>query len=208
MDLKRILEVRVGHSVIPESVLETIAKKVESSSGDARKALDVAARAVTDCLHQTPDDAMTYGTLVKNLDVMKVFQSFEKNYKEIMEGQPTAGKVVMCIASVFAERNRSVTFDELYELANDVLNATGRLDDMLQSEDFNIMVSILVDSGLLRTSAAPKKRGKKKSNEMNAKASSLVELDMPVGDVCALLGAEMNIPFYKIIRERAERRVK
>ncbi len=180
MDLKRILEVRVGHSVISESVLDAIAKKVGSSNGDARKALDAAARAVTACLQKTPDDAMTYGTLVNTVDVMKLLQSFDKNYKEIMEGQPTAGKIVMCIASVFAEKNRSVSLDELYEVTNQVLGATGRLDDMLQSEDFNLVVENLVDSGLLRTGAAAKKRGKKKSNEVDAKASSLIELEISV----------------------------
>lgn len=45
-DLKRILEVRAGHSVIPENVLEMIARKVAQSSGDTRKALGAASEAV------------------------------------------------------------------------------------------------------------------------------------------------------------------
>lgn len=208
MDLQRILEVRVGHSVIAESALEAIAKKVAMSSGDARKALDAAARAVSECLKKTPEDVTTDQPLVKAVDTMKVFKSFEKNYKEVIEGQPTAGKVVMCIASVYAEKNQSVTLERLQELVTQTLVETGRLEEMLLSQDFKLIVENLADSGLLKTSLMNKqKKGRKKKADIDESTNSLIELQMPVGDVGALLAEEMKIPFYKTLRERAASKV-
>lgn len=200
-DLRRILEVRVGHSVIPESVLTVIAKKVSSSSGDARKALDVAARAVAECLDRTPDNVTTTGPLVKIQDVMKVLKSFEKDYKAIIDGLPTAAKVVLCVASVFAKKNQTVTLRRLHDLVSEALAETSRANDLMQSDDFVVTVEILVDSGLLKSSVS------KKRASVDEKVSSQIELHIPVEDVEAALTEELKIPFYATLRDRAASKV-
>lgn len=195
-DLQRILEARVGHSVISENVLKMIAKKVGNLSGDARKALDAAAKAVVECLERTPEDVTSNGPLVKMQDVVKVFRSFEKNYKETIDGLTTAGKVVLCVASVFAKKNQSVALRRLHELVKETLSETSRMDDMIQSYDsFTRIVEMLKDSGLLKSTVLKKKVG------------TQIELQMPVQDIETVLNQELKVPFYATLRERAASKI-
>ncbi len=196
-DLQRILEVRVGHSLIPENVIEVIAKKVGTSSGDARKALDVAARAVAKCIDQTKEGVTSSVPLVKIQHALQAYKLFETDYKGIIEKLPMTSKVVLCVASVTAKTNESITLKRLQHLVTETLRETGRLDDMIPSRDFIGVVETLIDSGLMKSSV-----------QRNEKGGFEIEVEIPVGDVEDVLVAELTTPFYATLRERAALKMK
>jgi hypothetical protein len=70
-EIQQILQARVGLSVVAPNVLDFIAKRVASSTGDARKALEMAANSVRHCLEQTNETDSTIGHLVKMQHVVR-----------------------------------------------------------------------------------------------------------------------------------------
>ena len=62
-EIQKILEARVGRSVIAPSVLQYVAKKRQSGTGDARKAPEMAANAVQHRLELTNETDSTVGHL-------------------------------------------------------------------------------------------------------------------------------------------------
>ena len=157
-----ILEARVGHSVVDPKALQFIAKKVESSSGDARKALEMAATAIQLRLkeieeldpEETQELDSAVGPLVKVKHAAVASKDEATNWQDRISGLPLVGKMILCVMSTLTQAKVcKTTFGELKRFVSDCLTGNGLEDEMVGYEDFLTLVSTLVDGGLLRASS-------------------------------------------------------
>ena len=150
-EIQKILEARVGRSVIAPSVLQYVAKIIQSVTGDAQKALEMAVNAVQRRLELTDDTDSTVGHLIKMPDAMLANKEEASNLKGRIEGQPLTGKVILCVLKTLAQAGTfKSTVGELKKYVLDCMRQSGSEDEILTIEDFLVLLETPVDSGLLR----------------------------------------------------------
>lgn len=161
-EVYKILEARIGNSVVEQKVMEFIAKKVGQSSGDARKALEMAATAIQKCLgeieHMDTEEIkkldLTVDTLVKMKHAGLASREEATNLQDRISGLPLYGKLVLCALTTLTLANVcETTVGRLKRIVNDCLTGCGLEENLLQCEDFLTLLSTLVDAGLLRVSS-------------------------------------------------------
>jgi Cdc6-like AAA superfamily ATPase len=206
-EIQQILEARVGRSVIAPNVLEYVAKKVSSSTGDARKALEMAANAVRHRLQQTTKKDLTVGHLVKMPNVVLANKEEATNLKERIDGQPLAGKVMLCVLTAYAQAGvLESSVGELKQCVSDCMRASGNEDEMLQMDDFLVLLETLVDSGLLRASrVAQQGNGFSLAGRMLAEVHNQpILLGIQLEELEKLLEVQLKQAFFQNLRERAK----
>jgi cell division control protein 6 len=221
-ELKQILLARVGTSVIDPNVLDYIAKKIAASSGDARKALELAANAVQHRLDQllstygaaTGMSNAAVGPIVKMPNVMQASKEEAVNLKERIAGQPVVGKVILCVLTSYAHAGGAVdtTIGELKQCVYECMRQSGMEDEMVQMDDFLVLLETLVDSGLLRASSNTAMKTDS-GNGFNLTRRTLsdvhrqpIRLGIQLEDIEKVLESDLKQSFFQNLRERAKNR--
>jgi Cdc6-like AAA superfamily ATPase len=208
---------RVGTDVIASNVIEYIAKKVATSTGDARKALEMAANAVQHRIDQEKSGSATstIGHLVKMPNVIQANKEEVLNLKERISGQPVVGKVILCVLTSYAQAGGVVdtTIGELKQCVTECMRQTGIEDEMVQMDDFLVLLETLVDSGLLRACTATTQPNHRKGDGLNLTRRTLsdvhrqpIRLGIPLDDIEKVLEADLKQGFYQNLCERAKNR--
>jgi Cdc6-like AAA superfamily ATPase len=203
---------RVGATVIAPNVLDFIAKKVATSTGDARKALEMAANAVQhriDQLHGITSGS-TDGHLVKMPNVIQANKDEVMNLKDRVSGLPAVGKVILCVLTSFAQANGAMntTIGELKQCVSDCMRQTNMEDEMVQMDDFLVLLETLVDSGLLRASRSTTHGSKGNNLDLSQRSLSDVHrqpirLGIQLDDIEKVLESDLTQTFYQSLREKA-----
>lgn len=202
----------MGETVIAPNVIDFIAKKVATSTGDARKALEMAANAVQHKIDQS-DDRMSVsadGHLVRMPNVIQANKEEVMNLKDRISGLPAVGKVILCVLTSYAQVSGAVntTVGELKQCVSDCMRQTGMEDEMVQMDDFLVLLETLVDSGLLRASRSTTHSSK--GNGLNLSQRTLadvhrqpIRLGIQLDDIEKVLESDLTQTFYQNLRERA-----
>jgi cell division control protein 6 len=103
-----ILKKRVGKHVVDEKALELVARKIAATSGDARKAMEITAKATQLCKDSLSDDALSkeVGTGEKppvkiNHMMRAIRESNVIKHAHTIQKLPQLAKVVLCIAVAY-----------------------------------------------------------------------------------------------------------
>jgi cell division control protein 6 len=148
----RIIQDRIGNTIVPLQALQFIAKKVANTSGDARKALELTAGAVKECLEALQMDhtkPSASGSLVTMRHVQSTVKRFNRNVAEIISGLPSVAKVILCVTITLAKAQvTTTTVGKLRGFVRDCM-MKDRPEDMVSMEDFIILLETLADSGVL-----------------------------------------------------------
>ena len=172
-DLQSILEDRLGSNLMDPKAIEFIAKTVANTGGDARKALELASKAVMNCyegLHaagikkskSSRDDPKPLVTLKH---VLAIHGTQSKKFQDIIERLPEDGKAILCILSVLSQNSvTQTTYGRLRQFVTQCLDDGGK--EALEKDEFQLLLETLRDSGLIRfgAAAAANKNNKKKSH--------------------------------------------
>lgn len=195
--------------MIAPNVLEYVAKKVSSSSGDARKALEMTANAVQYRLDETSEVGSTIGHLVKMPDVVRANKEEASNLKDRIAGQPIVGKIMLNVLTAYAQSGSlETTVGELKNCVSEGMRHIGSEDDMLQTDDFLVLLETLVDSGLLRASLdVQPEDGCRLSGRVLAEVHRQpISLGIQLEEIEKLLETDLKQPFYKNLRDGAKQR--
>lgn len=203
---------RVGRTVVAPNVIDFIAKKVATSCGDARKALEMAANAVQhkiDQLNGSTSDSTT-GHLVKMPNVIQANKEEVMNLKARISGLPAVGKVILCVLTSYSQASGAVntTIGELKQCVSDCMRQTGMEDEMVQMDDFLVLLETLVDSGLLRASCSTTQSSKGIALNLSQRTLADVHrqpirLGIQLEDIEKVLECDLTQTFYQNLRERA-----
>lgn len=200
---------RIGCTVVDSKAIEFIAKKVASSSGDARRAIEMASLAIQHRMKDLPDPSPTSTVpLVKIPHVIQANKDTMANLQERINGQPAVGKIMLCVLISYAQAG--VLECTVGELKNCVATCTAEIgsdDDMLQLDDFVVLLETLVDSGLLRATINGRQGGEFRlfGRSLPEIHKQPIQLGLQLSEVEKVLESELCQGFYKSIRESAKR---
>jgi Cdc6-like AAA superfamily ATPase len=164
-DLVGIVQARIGDRVVAPKALEFIALKIEQSTGDARKVLEMMADAIERRLSallegkRLPSDPEA--PLVTLGDVLPIIKERNNAVADKIEGLPAMGKAILCVLTSLAKV--SVNSTSLFLLKRFTMQCMSQCDEhqeeMLTTEDFTLMIETLVQTGLLTTGGDMKRVG-------------------------------------------------
>ena len=208
-ELQQILLARVGSNVVAPNVIDYLAKKVATSTGDARKALEMAANAVQHKIDQS-HGAMTDSTddhLVKMPNVIQANKEEIMNLKERISGLPSFGKVILCVLTTYAQAGAvDTTIGKLKQCVSECMRQTGMEDEMVQMDDFLVLLETLVDSGLLRASSSATQGSSFSQQTLSDVHRQPIRLGTQLDDIEKVLESELKQSFYLNLRENARSR--
>jgi len=154
-DLVNIVEQRIGRTIVDPKAIEFAAAKVSTSSGDARKVLDLTASAVSKRLEKMSNEQKSSTTLpcplVKLPHMMQAVKATNKRFADVIDGLPQMAKVVLCVAVALAQVGpewKVLTLGTLKRYCAEASNHN-LMDDELNMETFASIIQQLTDSGLL-----------------------------------------------------------
>jgi len=212
-EINSILEARVGHTVIDPRVLQFVSKKVGSSSGDARKALELASSAVQLRLREidemdsqkTRELDSTVGPLVGMKHVVKASREEATNWKDRIDGLPLTGKMMLCVFTTLTQANVcTTTVGQLKNFVTDCMSSRGSEEEMLGYEDFLAVLGTLVDFGLLRASSNANPDEILDTSRMISDVyNEPIHLEKQPEDIEKSLSRELKQAFFQNLRERA-----
>ncbi len=210
-ELQQILLARVGSTVVAPNVIDYIAKKVATSTGDARKALEMAANAVQHKIDQSNGSMTdsTDGHLVKMPQVIQANKEEIMNLKERISGLPSFGKVILCVLTTYAQAGAvDTTIGKLKQCVSECMRQTGMEDEMVQMDDFLVLLETLVDSGLLRASSSTTQgsKGNFSQQTLSDVHRQPIRLGTQLDDIEKVLESELKQSFYLNLRENARSR--
>lgn len=141
--------------MIPKAGLHLIAKKVATTSGDARKAIDAAVSIIQDFLTESKGSSNTAvphteDPLISMKHLVKYFKSTEKNYADRINSLNQAAKIILVIACEYYKVMGRVDIAELQKLSIESLLETSNLQNVVTSNNFSSLVDTLIDNGLLK----------------------------------------------------------
>lgn len=161
-DLIHMVDCRIGRTIVDPKTVEFFAKRVAATSGDARKLLDLIAKAVSTCKEQLPYcrlESSKAGIVVKMPDAMTALrESVNPKYTSLIKGLPSTRRAVLCVAVTLA-RSRRKESDQLTlgELRRYCMDAFAE-DIELDADGFKDAIEALSDTGLLLLAKPDKKR--------------------------------------------------
>jgi len=212
-EINSILEARVGHTVVDPRVLQFVSKKVGSSSGDARKALELASSAVQLRLREidemdsqkTRELDSTVGPLVWMKHVALACREEATNWKDRIDGLPLAGKMMLCVITTLTQANVcTTTVGALKNSVTDCMSSTGSEEEMLGYEDFLAVLGTLVDFGLLRVSSNANLDTVFDTSRMVIDIyNEPIHLEKQPEDIEKSLSRDLKQGFFQNLRERA-----
>ena len=210
-ELILMMKHRIGTSIVDAKAMEMIASKVAATSGDARKALESAARACDMCRRKMPANKLDLPPeslpLVKIPHARMAIRENNMKSSELIEALPRVAKAVLVIAVQLARninsRNddypRPLTLGQVRAYCMDAFPSDPFFEDI---SDIKSTLEILVDSGLLQLSAIDKKRFSQASSLM-ALSMVPIQLDLQLEDVESAVEDDLlKQPFYERIRQR------
>lgn len=130
--------------------MEMLALKTMNERGDARTALNMAAKLVQARLEFMDEEstALTEGPLIKLNDVVTVTKTQMRDLMDQIAGLPSICKTCMVVLITLGKRQ--VTETTIGKLRKFVSMCTDNEDDLLSPDDFEHCLETLKDSGLLR----------------------------------------------------------
>ncbi|KAL7533701.1 hypothetical protein ACHAXR_008504, partial [Thalassiosira sp. AJA248-18] len=160
-DLLAILKQRIGTNIVDPKALLLVAKRVSLLSGDARRALEIVAKAVEKCEALLSDEKLDMEVkaddecmpLVKLPHVMRAIrEAMPMSHEEVISGLPQAAKVILCIAVSLSQVWGPTAEISLSTLKHYCVEATHHavMDELGVGHVMNL-VEMLIDSGLLVT---------------------------------------------------------
>ena len=199
-DLKGILATRVGTKVVPEKVQEFIAKRVINAGSDARKALELCAMAVKLALAELSvgdEGSSDQDDLVSLRHVTKAAKASDYAMSDRIKSLPKAAQVALCVLLTLSEASvEKIDIRTLSALVSDCL-ISNYMNDVLTAVDFNPLLEMLVDTGILCISA----QGKGGSGDFLDRD---VCLGVQYSEVMKAVDANLyKLEFFRGIRDRA-----
>lgn len=216
-ELVLILKDRVG-DVFDERALEFIGRKVSASSGDARRALELAANAVTKCIDSLTEKEKTKRAqedapiaLVKVVHVMKAVRECSGGkIQDMIAAQTTSCKIVLCVAVQINRALFSISQKPFNKMKSGYLldmckcAASAGLMENLDPADFLDLLETLGDASLLML--GPDFREQRQRGDAR---NIGIKVDVQLEDVeCALEQLFDEQPFYSKIAENVKHLVK
>jgi len=180
-----------------------ISRKVAATSGDARRALEMAASCIAKSIETSnPEtlklhyDKSANPTLVTIGHVMKVVRETNHKISEAIVSLPKAAQVVLCVAvtiSNFMTASTTISQGNLLRFCRGAA-ATGIVDD-LPIADFLDIIKNLCDAGLLRV-------GEECNNELHIDKDAPLQIGVQLVDVeCALEVTLLKQPYFAKLAE-------
>lgn len=204
-DIVSILEGRIGRSVMDENAMQFIGRKISNDSGDARKALKLAAKAVQICLDklEKTGDKTTPGHLVKTVHAHLANRSSQERLNERIGGLPTFAKGLLCVLSALGHEDAiSVTCGRLRGFCASCMSHE---NDIPTAEDFRVSIETLEEMGLLRMDNVHAQRAFGPGASIMALDSAPVRLGVQSEDVESAIIQELGqTPFFMRMRELAQ----
>ena len=213
-----IVRNRVGEGVFDNVGLELIARKVSASTGDARKALQLAGKSIDKMLEGAKKEELESLRLdptqegagkqltVKMKHVMMAVKETGGSRTQAIEALPHTCKIVLCIAMSLCSNESvaaglSIAQGDLHDYCRGAVDED-LLDD-LNSADFCDILSQLQEAGLLEFGGHGTP-----SQQFDAR-SNLVTLCVQQIDVeCAINKTLSQVPFYKKIMDKVAKQHK
>ena len=151
-ELISILEARVGRTVVEPKACQFIASKVAQNSGDARMVLETAINTVALRLEECKDtNATTEGPLVKIPNVMRAFKANSTDMKTRFDNLSSRCQTILCVLFTLAKCGHMRTKISTHRnFTNDCFRAANNTCDILDDDNFLVLLGTLVDTGLLR----------------------------------------------------------
>lgn len=152
-DLSCILQGHIGPNVMEPSAIEYVAKTVAGSGGDARKALEMASKAITNCLDELTENSLasTPHNLVKLKHVLALTTTQSKHYNEIIQGLPEDGKAVLCVLCVLSKTDFTrTTLRALRRFVAECMDEAANGFELSSFADFRLIMETLENSSLIR----------------------------------------------------------
>jgi cell division control protein 6 len=158
-DIVAILEQRLGKHVVDHKALQLISRRVATSSGDARRALEITSNAVGKCIDQLKDEDLEaivqYDDqrmpLVKLPHMMRAIrEAMPMRHADVISGLPQSAKVILCIAVSLGQVWGPTAKISISTLKKYCVEATKHaIMDELGPGHVMSLVEMLMDSGLL-----------------------------------------------------------
>jgi hypothetical protein len=202
LDIISILEGRIGRSVMDENAMQFIGRKISNDSGDARKALKLAAKAVQICLDKLENgDKTTPGPIVKTMHAHLANRSTQERLNERIAGLPAFAKGILCILSVLGHKDSiSVTCGRLRGFCASCMSH----DENPTAEDFRVSIETLQETGLLRMDNVHAEQAFGPGASIMALDSAPVRLGVQSEDVESAIVQELGqTAFFMRMRELA-----
>lgn len=154
-DLVKMIQDRIGTSVVDQSALEFAAAKVSTTSGDARQMLVLTAGAIQKSLDALSMQAAksTYSDsapVVKMASMMLANRESIKQHADVVDGLPQMAKAVLCIAVTLVQSRSEETRFTLGMLRRYCLDCLEWEEEGFGIESFRDFIQQLIDSGLLK----------------------------------------------------------
>jgi Cdc6-like AAA superfamily ATPase len=200
-DLIHMVDCRIGRTIVDPKVVEFFAKRAAATSGDARKLLDLIAKAVSKCKEQLPHyrlESSKAGIVVKMPDAMTALrESANPKYTTLIKGLPSTRRAVLCVAVTLASRSRrkesnQLTLGELRRCCMDAFVEDIELD----ADGFKDAIEALSDAGLLLLAKPDKKRFLVES--VSGLSMVPIRLELQLEDVESAVESELlDTGFYR-----------
>jgi Cdc6-like AAA superfamily ATPase len=187
------------------NAMQFIGRKISNDSGDARKALKLAAKAVQLCLDKLGKngDSITPGHLVKTHHAHIANRSSQEKLNERIGGLPTFTKGILCVLSSLGHEDAiSVTCGRLRGFCAACMSHE---NDIPTAEDFRVSIETLQEMGLLRMDHVHAERAFGSGASIMALDSAPVRLGVQSEDVESAILQELgHTPFFMRMRELAQ----
>ena len=207
--LMKIIESKIGSSVVDTRTLGFICSKVAATSGDARKVEELVSSSIHACLSMLSEselDSELEKPVVKLPHVMVQIRASNPKYCEIVRHLPTYQQMTLSVGVILARtlRGKPITLGRLKGYSMEAFGFDPDYD-FISTEDFKGIIENLYDTGLLKLS------GVKNSNSIAmlnpiALMERLVRFDLQLEDVESALQQELlQQSFYKNMVARLEK---
>lgn len=146
---------RIGDTVVESKAIDFLARRIGSTSGDARKHLDILARSLSDRYESMTEDqlnALHEGPLVKLSHLAKICNRMTPKPREEVSALPTMEKHLLCLCIYLAPRvvSMPMPLKKLLTLFREVYPVV-ELDEV---SSLSSLLERLVDTGLLQLKVA------------------------------------------------------
>ena len=161
-DLIHMVDCRIGRTIVDPKAVEFFAKRVAATSGDARKLLDLIAKAASKCKEQLPYyciESSKASIVVKMPVAMTALsrESLNPKYTTLIEGHPSTRRALLCVAVTLARSRRKCNQPTLGELRRYCMDAFAE-DIEIDANGFKDAIEALSNTGLLLLAKPDKKR--------------------------------------------------
>ena len=188
-------------------MISYISKKVATASGDVRQAFEMLANAVQHRI-QNPGTSDSNAVHIVKMPNVIVGNKETSNVRDKIRGQPLAGKVLMCVLTTLAQGGHTkATVGQLKMCVTDCMKRSGATDEILQLDDFLLLLETLVDTGLLRASDDANQDGSFNLTKLNLGDVHRQELHLgpPLEETEKALQTQLKEAYFQELRERASK---